>query len=170
MKALKEVIRKYALQNAIKFNGKANPESVIGKVLSENSKLNPKDVAKEVMVIIKEVNKLSKEKFQRAKPLNTLIPETSFSRPSGHATIDVVFFGLITYLFITKKHKLTATLISTLIILITGFTRLYLRVHWLTDVIAGLTLGTIILITSILIYKTYSSRFFKFTSIRGNGN
>ncbi len=72
MKPLKEVIRKYALQNAIKFNGKANPGAVIGKVLSENSKLNPKDVAKEVMAILKQVNKLSKNK-QEAE-LKSLAP------------------------------------------------------------------------------------------------
>jgi len=97
--------------------------------------------------------KLSKEIFQRARPLNSLIPETSFAMPSGHATIAVVFFGLIAYLFINKKYKITATIITTLIILLVGFTRIYLRVHWLTDVIAGFILGTIILITAITIYK-----------------
>jgi len=100
--------------------------------------------------------KISKEIFQRARPLNALIPETGFSIPSGHATIAVVFFGLIAFLFTTKKHKLSATIITTLIILITGFTRIYLRAHWLTDVIAGFILGGIILYLGILIYKKLS--------------
>jgi undecaprenyl-diphosphatase len=96
--------------------------------------------------------KLLKQVIQRPRPLNALIQETSYSLPSGHATIAVVFFGLIAYLITTKKHKLTA-IITTLIILIISFTRLYLNVHWLTDVIAGLILGTIILTISITIYK-----------------
>jgi undecaprenyl-diphosphatase len=92
--------------------------------------------------------KLLKEIFQRARPLNSLIQDTGFSMPSGHTTMAVVFFGLIAYLFISKKHKIKTTIITTLIILLIAFTRLYLNVHWLTDIITALALGTIILITA----------------------
>jgi undecaprenyl-diphosphatase len=97
--------------------------------------------------------KVFKEIFQRARPLDGIITETSFSMPSGHATIAVVFFGLIAYLFTKPKHKTKTILITSLVILVVAFTRIYLRVHWLTDVVAGLFLGGIILITSIIIYK-----------------
>ena len=97
--------------------------------------------------------KVLKEIFGRARPLNALMPDSSFAMPSGHATIAVVFFGLIAFLFINKKHKVIALIATTLIALIVGFTRLYLRVHWLTDVVAGFALGTIILITSIITYN-----------------
>ena len=97
--------------------------------------------------------KLAKEIFGRARPLNALIPETSNALPSGHATIAVVFFGLMIYLFANKKQKTKATITASLIILLIGFTRIYLRVHWLTDVLAGFPIGAIILTTSILIYK-----------------
>ena len=100
--------------------------------------------------------KVLKEIFQRARPLNTLMTETNSSFPSGHATIAIVFFGLIVYMFTTKKHKITATTIATLIALVIGFTRLYLRVHWLIDVLGGIILGGIILTTAILIYKKSS--------------
>jgi len=100
--------------------------------------------------------KISKEIFQRARPLNSIIPEFGFSMPSGHSTSAVVFFGLITYLLISKKHKLTASIITTPIILSISFTRIYLRVHWLTDIIAGITIGVIILTSSILISKKLS--------------
>jgi membrane-associated phospholipid phosphatase len=96
--------------------------------------------------------KLSKAIFQRARPTNALVQELTQSFPSGHATMAVVFFGLIAYLFAKKKYK-PATAATTLIILIIAFTRIYLNVHWLTDVIAGLTLGTAILIISILTLK-----------------
>ena len=99
--------------------------------------------------------KILKEIIQRARPINALMTETSFSIPSGHATIVLVFFGLIAYLFMNKKHKFATITTTTLIILLTGFTRIYLRVHWLTDVLAGFALGGLILITGIFIYKKF---------------
>lgn len=54
---MQKAILKYALANALKFNGKANPGAVIGKVISE-LKLDPKEAAKEVNKIIKEVNSM----------------------------------------------------------------------------------------------------------------
>ncbi|MBT7102471.1 phosphatase PAP2 family protein [archaeon] len=96
--------------------------------------------------------KLSKAIFQRARPANALVQELTQSFPSGHATMAVIFFGLVAYMFARKKYK-PATVITTLIILIIAFTRIYLNVHWLTDIIAGLALGTAILILSILALK-----------------
>jgi glutamyl-tRNA synthetase len=61
---MEKAILKYALANAIKFEGKANPGAVIGKIISE-FKLDPKEAAKEVNKIIKEVNKLSLEEQQK---------------------------------------------------------------------------------------------------------
>ena len=102
--------------------------------------------------------KLAKTIFQRPRPPTMLIPETGFSLPSGHATTAVVFFGLLAYLFTknkSRKTKITASIIVTLIILITAFTRLYLQVHWLTDVLGGIIIGGIILTASIIIYKKF---------------
>jgi undecaprenyl-diphosphatase len=96
--------------------------------------------------------KFSKEIFQRARPLNALVQETSNAFPSGHTIMAVVFFGLIAYLFITKKQEsLTVTITATMLTI--AFTRLYLNVHWFTDVIAGFAIGAIILTLSIFIYK-----------------
>ena len=49
-KKLKEDIEKYALQNALKFKGKANPGAVIGKLLADNQKNKEhiKEIAKEI--------------------------------------------------------------------------------------------------------------------------
>ena len=62
---MKDIILKYALQNAVKF-GKANPGAVIGKLLSEEPSLKSKmkDVAKEVNQIISEVHNMSSEEQQ----------------------------------------------------------------------------------------------------------
>jgi len=67
----KNLILKYALQNAIKF-GKANAGAVIGKVISENpdTKNNMKELAKEVNCIIEEISKLSnKEQLEKLKEI-----------------------------------------------------------------------------------------------------
>jgi len=59
--ALKSLIEKYALQNAVKFDGKANPGAVIGKVLSEDedAKKDMKALSQEVAAVIKTISKLS---------------------------------------------------------------------------------------------------------------
>lgn len=105
--------------------------------------------------------KLLKEIFQRTRPPSTLIQETGFSFPSGTTTMAIVFLGLIIY--ISTKHKstkikTTACTITTLIVFLIGFTRIYLQAHWITDVIAGIILGTTILTIAILTYKKYKQR------------
>jgi len=62
-----EDIRKYALQNAVKFNGKAHVGAVIGKVLGENPKLKKdmKNLNKQLHKIIQEVNSLSHNEQQK---------------------------------------------------------------------------------------------------------
>ncbi len=94
-----------------------------------------------------------KEVFRRARPLNSVFYESGFSFPSGHATIAVVFFGLIAYIFTKKKMKLPTIFTTTAIILLIGFTRIYLRAHWLSDVVGGFVVGGAILALSIVIYK-----------------
>jgi len=55
---MEKAIRKYALQNAVKFNGRANPGAVVGKVIQENPNEDPKKLAKLVSDIVKDVNSL----------------------------------------------------------------------------------------------------------------
>lgn len=56
-----DIILKYALQNAVKFNGKANPGAVIGKILQEQPALKSKikELSKKINDVVKEVNSLS---------------------------------------------------------------------------------------------------------------
>ncbi len=64
---LEATIRKYALQNAVKYNGKANIGAVMGKVLAENPELK-KDMGKlsrEIKKIVDEINSLSPEKQEK---------------------------------------------------------------------------------------------------------
>jgi undecaprenyl-diphosphatase len=95
-----------------------------------------------------------KEIVQRTRPENALIKINEFSFPSGHAIISIVFFSLMIYSFKSyiKDKKLRIILAIPLIILtiLIGFSRIYLNVHWFSDVIAGFALG--ISIVSILIF------------------
>ncbi len=72
---LKEIILKYALHNAVKFNGKANPGAIIGKLLKEDSGLKSriKELSKDIQKTVKDVNKLSLDE-QKAK-LKEIAPE-----------------------------------------------------------------------------------------------
>ncbi|MFH0752537.1 MAG: glutamate--tRNA ligase [archaeon] len=72
---MKESILKYALQNAVKYGGKANPGTIIGKMLSLKPELKKKvpELAKEVNLTIKEVNKLSVER--QLEKLKEIAPE-----------------------------------------------------------------------------------------------
>jgi len=80
----KILIRKYALQNAIKFNGKANPGAVIGKIISEKPELKSqlKELAPEINKVIADISKLSVE--QQTKELETLAPELLIEKKVDH--------------------------------------------------------------------------------------
>lgn len=99
------------------------------------------------------LSQILKYLIQRTRPIEMLIEKTTYSFPSGHATLAVAFFGMLIYLFTNKiKNKtLRYSFIigNVLLILIIGFSRIYLNVHWLTDVLAGYVLGLICIACSI---------------------
>lgn len=72
---IKKIIRKFALQNAVKFNGKANPGAVIGKVFAEDPSLKSKakEVSKQIKEVIKEISKLSVK--EQTEELKKVAPE-----------------------------------------------------------------------------------------------
>ena len=97
-----------------------------------------------------------KQFFHRDRPLLPLIhPAKGMSFPSGHALMSMTFYGLLIYLVWKNidnnagKWSLTACLI--LLIFFIGLSRIYLRVHYPTDVIAGFCLGIIWLLVSLSI-------------------
>lgn len=88
-----------------------------------------------------------KEVIHRARPGRAFqaYAETGLSFPSGHATLAAAFYGFLVYLaWRTMPPGLarTATVSAlTVLIALTAFSRLYLGVHYLSDVIGGLLLG-----------------------------
>jgi membrane-associated phospholipid phosphatase len=99
---------------------------------------------------------LLKALFNRPRPLIPLLePASGFSFPSGHAMSSVTFYGLLIY-FIWKQKKLNKPIrigivtFLVLFILAIGISRVYLRVHYASDVIAGFFVGFIWLTIAIM--------------------
>jgi undecaprenyl-diphosphatase len=94
---------------------------------------------------------LLKNLIRRQRPSNQLVEGiTNFSFPSGHAFMSIAFYGFLIWWSITNiKNKLQQRLLISFLlflILIIGFSRIYLRVHYTTDVLAGFCIGIIWLI------------------------
>ncbi|MEB3887348.1 phosphatase PAP2 family protein [Lyngbya sp. CCY1209] len=100
------------------------------------------------------LNHLLKSVFGRHRPeLWERIVDVSFhSFPSGHAMISLVVYGIIAYWFAVHFRPWQWLIISAAIVLIVaiGFSRLYLGVHWPTDIVAGYAAGLVWLVACIL--------------------
>lgn len=103
------------------------------------------------------------------RPDGFLYSKASSSFPSGHMTLSVTIWGLLSF-FIAQQLKkewrwipyTTATILITCI----GFSRLYLGAHWLTDILGALFLGFTILLLVITTYRCYPPKpFLNTTSI-----
>lgn len=108
------------------------------------------------LITITILNQLFKFILQRPRPTEyRIINETGYSFPSGHSMISMAFYGFLIYLIYkyvkNKKLKyISITLISILIIFI-GISRIYLGVHYTSDVLAGFLFSISYLIIYILV-------------------
>jgi len=97
---------------------------------------------------------LLKHLFKRKRPLAPLLMVAKgLSFPSGHAIMAVTFYGLIIYIIFHTINiewlKWLLTGVLTCLIFLVGFSRIYLRVHYASDVLAGYIIGFIWLIISL---------------------
>lgn len=110
------------------------------------------------------LNLLLKSTFQRARPdIMPLFIEPTFSFPSGHAMNSFIFYACLSYfVFLKMKNKrLSYMLISTsiLLVMLIGISRIYLGVHFITDVMAGFAAGLFWFVIVLLFEK--SVKFFR---------
>lgn len=110
------------------------------------------------LVFVTLINQILKIIIQRQRPskLHHLIEERGYSFPSGHSMVSMAFYGLLIYLAYTKirNNKLkwiTCILLGMLIITI-GISRIYLGVHYASDVLGGFTLTLVYLYMFIKIF------------------
>ncbi len=96
--------------------------------------------------------------FKRNRPnINPLVEEEGYSYPSGHTMTATIFYGFLIFLIIistlTNPLKIIITSIFVLLILIVGYTRVYLGVHYLSDVVGAILFGSSYLL--LYIFFTY---------------
>ncbi|CAA9434423.1 Membrane-associated phospholipid phosphatase [uncultured Rubrobacteraceae bacterium] len=80
--------------------------------------------------------------FGRARPelFDSGYQASFYSFPSGHATVAVGFYGMLTVILAYRlrgRARWTVAVSGTLVVLLIGFSRLYLGVHYPTDILAG---------------------------------
>lgn len=100
------------------------------------------------LIISTLLNQILKYAVQRPRPNNPLIEETGFSFPSGHSMVSLAFYGLLTYLILKSniKHKTIVITFMLILIILIGLSRIYLQVHYPTDVLGGFLIATSYLI------------------------
>ncbi|MCU0542308.1 MAG: phosphatase PAP2 family protein [Oscillatoriaceae cyanobacterium Prado104] len=110
------------------------------------------------------LNLLLKQLFARDRPQlwERVVDVRFYSFPSGHAMISMVIYGLLGYFLVARfpKQKWLICCLTVLLITAIGLSRLYLGVHWPTDIIAGYTAGLVWLIACILsleVWKQFSA-------------
>ncbi|MEH7401772.1 phosphatase PAP2 family protein [Gottfriedia acidiceleris] len=101
--------------------------------------------------------------FHRARPdLHRLIEISGYSFPSGHATNAMTVYGILTFILWrnirTKSGRSLLIITSLIMILLIGISRIYLGVHFPSDVIAGYFTGGFWISTAIWYYQRYKER------------
>jgi undecaprenyl-diphosphatase len=96
--------------------------------------------------------------FQRDRPLTPLLNAAKgYSFPSGHALMSITFYGLMIFLVWQNVKniwvKWTLTILLAALINFIGVSRVYLRVHYASDVLAGFCVGLMWLLLSLWILK-----------------
>jgi membrane-associated phospholipid phosphatase len=102
--------------------------------------------------------------FQRPRPdlALRLIEQGGYSFPSGHSMNCLVSYGILIYLLLRYcENRRLAKLLSFglgLLIILIGFSRVYVGVHYPTDIIGGWSLGIAVLVAMIYVFEKFDSR------------
>lgn len=101
--------------------------------------------------IVTILNQIIKFIMQRPRPTEfRIIEETGYSFPSGHSMVSLAFYGYLIYLiykYINNKHlKRTLIILLSVLICIIGVSRIYLGVHYTSDVLGGFLISLAYLI------------------------
>lgn len=103
------------------------------------------------------INQLTKFLIKRERPISELMMETGFSYPSGHTMGAVSLYGIITFLLWrhvrTSSRRTVLILFSIVMIMTIGFSRIYLNVHYPSDIVGALLLSGIWLYLTIWLFQ-----------------
>ncbi len=114
--------------------------TIILFILIKNKKIGASIFAN--LAIITALNQLLKNILQRPRPTEyRIIEETGYSFPSGHSMISMAFYGYLIYLIYkhvkNKYVKWISMVLLSILICSIGISRIYLGVHYTSDVLGG---------------------------------
>lgn len=130
--------------------------TLLSFILLKNKKISVLILVNLITITI--LNQLFKFILQRPRPTEIrIINETGYSFPSGHSMISMAFYGFLIYLiykYVKNKYIkwISISLLTCLIVLI-GLSRIYLGVHYASDVLAGFLIAISYLLVYIKITK-----------------
>ncbi len=108
---------------------------------------------------------LAKIIMHRARPENALVAASGYSFPSGHAALAIIFVSVLLYF---GKKSISNTFLKCLLVvaaaifsLMVAFSRLYLQVHWLSDVVGGFALGLFWLLLVVLMERNIGKEYWR---------
>lgn len=132
--------------------------TIISFILIKNKKISFTILLNVVIATI--LNILLKNIIQRPRPdAFRLISETGYSFPSGHSMVSMAFYGFLIYLSVkylkNKKFKVVLITFLSILIILIGISRIYLGVHYTSDVIAGFMISVCYLIVYTSLVKKY---------------
>ncbi len=113
------------------------------------------------LVVVTILNQLLKRLLQRPRPTEfRIIEENGYSFPSGHSMVSMAFYGYLIYLiyrFVKNKYlKWISIVLLSLLICLIGISRIYLGVHYTSDVLGGFLIS----ISYLVIYISVFNKFF----------
>ena len=112
------------------------------------------------VAIVTVLNQLIKRILQRPRPTEyRIIEETGYSFPSGHSMVSMAFYGYLIYLiykYVKNKYvKWISIILLSLLICLIGISRIYLGVHYTSDVLGGFLIS----ISYLIIYISAANKF-----------
>lgn len=112
------------------------------------------------LIIITLLNIIIKLIIRRPRPLDiNIIIEKGFSFPSGHSMVSCAYYGLIMYIIHktvdSKKTRYILYIVLSALIIAICISRIYLGVHYASDILAGLLISIMYLLTFIVIIPKY---------------
>jgi undecaprenyl-diphosphatase len=134
--------------------------SIIILLVFKNKKYGMLVIVNALCVVL--LNYVLKMIFMRNRPFDLMIiNETGYSFPSGHAMVSLGYYGFIIYLLwhmnLTKNKKYLYTALTAILILFVGISRIYLGVHYPSDILAGFAVSTAYL----MVYTTFAKKYLK---------
>lgn len=131
---------------------------ILSLILFKN-KIYPKIMTANICCIVA-INQILKHIIRRPRPeILRLVEESGFSYPSGHSMASFGFYGFIIYMIyisnLNKKIKIFLISVFSLLILLIGISRIYLGVHYASDVVGGFIMSFICLMLVVIFTKKY---------------